>query len=84
LRQLVVVEERSLIVGYDELVGLLAVTHRVGVLLIVLNQTDDFKLQRLPVIGLDDQDVAQFQRTAIALAGTVPGAVRTFYDESPN
>jgi hypothetical protein len=86
LRELVVIEERSGVVGDDELVSLLAVTHRVGVLLVVLNQADDLKLQRLTVVGFDDQNVAQLQRSAFAfafIAGTVPGAVRTFDDDSP-
>jgi hypothetical protein len=37
LRQLVVVEQRAAIVGDDELIGLLAVTHRVGVLFVVFD-----------------------------------------------
>jgi hypothetical protein len=81
LGQLVVVEERSDVVGDDELVGRFAVAHREGVLLIVLDQADDFELQRLAVVGLDDENVAQLQRSAFAaLAGPVSGAVRTFDD----
>ena len=84
MRQLVVVEQRTRIVGHDELVGLLAVAHRVGILFVVLDEPDDLELQRLAVVRLDDKDVAQLQRSALAvLAGTVPGAVRTFDDESP-
>jgi hypothetical protein len=84
LGELVVVEQRAGVVGHDELIGLLAIAHRVGVLLVILDQTDDLELQRLAVIGFDDEDVAQLQRTAFAfIAGTVPGAVRTFDDDSP-
>jgi hypothetical protein len=64
LGQLVVVEQRARIVGHDELVGLFAVADRVGVVLVVFDQTDDFEFQRLPVVGLDDEDVAQFERSA--------------------
>jgi hypothetical protein len=81
LRQFVVVEERAVVVGDDELVGRLAIADRVGVLLVVFDQTDDFEFQRLAVVSLDDQDVAQLQRSAFAaLAGPVSGAVRSFDD----
>lgn len=81
--QLVVVEQRSGVVGYDELIGLFAVAHGVGVLFVVLDQTHDFELQRLTVVGLDDEDVAQFQRSGVSVipADAVPGAVRTFDDD---
>jgi hypothetical protein len=81
LCQFVVVEERAVVVGDDKLVGRFAIADRVGVLLVVFDQTDDFELQRLAVVGLDNQDVAQLQRSAFAaLAGPVSGAVRSFDD----
>lgn len=79
--EIVVVEQRPGVVGDDELVGLLAVANRVGILFVVFDQADDFELQRLAVVGFDNEDIAQFQRAAVALAGTVASAVRTFDDD---
>ena len=62
MRELVVGEQRPLHVGDDELVGLLAVTHGVRDVLIVLDEPDDFELDLLAVVRLDDEDVAQLER----------------------
>ncbi len=63
LCELVVREQRPLHVGDDEFVGLFAVADRVRDVLIVLDEADDFELDLLAVIRLDNKNVAQFERT---------------------
>jgi hypothetical protein len=78
LRELLVGEELPLGVGHDELVGLLAVANRVAAVLVVLDQTDDLELDRLSVVGLDDEDVPQLELRfvgAFLFVRAVPGAV---------
>jgi len=84
LRELVVREQVAGVVGHDELVSLLAVAHRVRVVLVVLDQTDDLELERLAVVRFDDEDVAQLERRrALGISGVavaVPGAVGSVDD----
>ncbi len=72
LGEFVVVEQRAGVVGYDELVGLLAVADRVSVLFVVLDQPDDFELQRLAVVGFDDENIAQLERSAVCRSSPLP------------
>ena len=58
MREFVVGEQRAAVVGYDELIGRFAIADRVRVALVIFNQTDDFKLERLAVVRFDDEDVA--------------------------
>jgi hypothetical protein len=59
LRQLVVLEQLAVFVGHDELVGFLAVGDREAVVLVVLDEADDFELVLLAVRRLDDEGVAE-------------------------
>ncbi len=60
LRERFVFEQFPGVVGYDELVGGLAIADRVAVVLVVLDDADDFELELLPVVRLHDEDVAEF------------------------
>ena len=61
MRELVVIEQRALGVGHDELVGLLAIAHRKRVVLIVFDEADDFELELRAFVGLDVKQIAQFE-----------------------
>ncbi len=77
--QLVVIEQRARFVGHDEFVGGFTVADGIRIALVVFHETDDFKFQRLTVVRLDDEDVAQFQ--GAGGLGVVRAAVRTFDDD---
>lgn len=78
LRQLFVVEQVPLRVGHDELVGGVAVADRVAAPLVVFYQPDDLELERLTVVGLENDDVFEFERR-VAARGSC-GAVVGFDD----
>ena len=60
LRERFVLEQLPGVVGYDELVGGLAIADRVAVVLVVFDDADHFELEFLPVVRLHDEDVAKF------------------------
>jgi hypothetical protein len=59
LRKLFIFKEFARVVGHNEIVGLLAIANSVGVMLLILNDTHDLKLDTPTICGFDNQNVSQ-------------------------
>ena len=71
-----IAQQRTVRIRDDELVRRLAVADGVAVVLVVLDQADDFELDRLALVGLEDDEVFELEgRLAVF---SVPGTVRGF------
>ena len=67
LRQLRIFEQRTVRIGHDELVAVLAVADGEGVPVVVLDEPDDVEFDRAPVGRLDGEGIAEFQRAGWTL-----------------
>ena len=72
MRQVFVRQQVAHRVRHHELVGAFAVADGVRVVFVVLDEPDDFELDRLPFVGLEDDSVLELEGTLAArTAGTI-------------
>ncbi len=80
LRELVIVEQRPLVIGNDEFICLLTVADGEGIVFVVLDETDDLEFQLFSIGRFDNEDIAKFEQTVVLGSIAVARAIRRIDD----